>query len=259
MMRSDTTEMTAVDAAALRRHLELMNAQSGNEGQFNEIVLRPDLSAVALSHDQSVFVAAPPFSGAPNTDLLPTAIGVPDFAYLVKAVAQGHDEADEVKMGVQDGRIVLSSGGGSTSHVKTCSPNRINTRVSDEEAATVMDLLNGQGVAIPRQVGQGVLEGIGLLTTALTHLEVGPDGSTVTVCESVRGQDQGRLGDIHEVEFPELRMESECYTLRVSSPALEAVLGNVEDWDGTELVLTGPESIVGVKYAGFTYALSPAE
>lgn len=250
--RIDTSPWREVNREALLAHVERVY----DSGIGPDVVFEPDLRVSALTPDQALFVVSPSM----ETDVLPyrVAMKTKRVNALAEVLKKARD-ADQVRVRLTgrtagDGRpyqhVEVSSGRASCFVPTLLSPRDASTSVVQSDVRKVLDLLDeGETWPVGRTVVKELRRALRLTDANEATLRVRARGSEI--------QAGARTGQFGAVDYPKLDPSGDEYDLLLQADAWRAVIKAVDDWDEAELILTGPESIVAVREAGWRYVMSP--
>lgn len=227
----------------LKQHLRRIHTG----GEITEAILGPRLGAAAITPDRSLAVDVPP---AFDDEVIPEATGVVDLNVLIQALGLGTDP--EIGFLAEDNRLVLDEGDEGVMRFMTADPSTITTELGDTEREEVLEEIGaGQSAALDRRTIEAVKGRQDLLGALEVHLESGPSGTTFVV-----GPRTGHFGTYQK---PDLQTDGEEYTLILQANTLVRVFDLIEEPEEATLILTGPDSLVGVQFEDHTYVLNPME
>ena len=215
------------------------------EDEITEVVLGPDLSVSALTPDQAFFVSAPPF----QSDVLPEEIGVIDLSMLIKSLNK-LTSGKEVGMTYEKSRLILDEGV-HTLRLMTSDPDVIGTQMAEDSVEQIMGCLEAcNEFPIPKKIAKGILDAQDLLGALELTLNVTKKGTQIFIGP--------KTGHNDVIEWPELKGDSK-YALILQANAMVAALKNIDDFEDAGIILTGEDSIVGIRSGDYMYALTPTE
>jgi hypothetical protein len=230
------------DKDALLLHLNRIYCDE----EVNEAVFETDLSVTAITPDQAFFVSTPPFV---EEDGFQERVGLINLNLLINAIKLCPDE--QIDLALQEdanGSQRLMVTDEAEGYIIISDPDIIGTRVKEADREAVLNALPDEGVPIPDRTAKQLLARQDLLGAMELTFNVSPDGTVIEVGPNT--------GNYWKVEYPGLRDDEE-YELILQANALVAALEQIDDYSEAEVVLTGPDSVVGIRYDGYTYVLSP--
>lgn len=233
-------------------------------GQVKEAVFTEGFECAALNADHQLVVLAP---GLKGVEPLPEPVGVIDVSLFKRALSSLAGDSDEVAIDFEDNRIKLEQKHGGRIRLLTATVNLISSAM---KPATVQKIREMFPVAPPPKKGKkaapvvdgavplsetvikGYLEQAGLIGPETVTLRVGKTGSVLVI-----GQESGHMG---ELDIPAKLDDGEkSYELIFSAKLMTDVFKQLSDYTQTSLILTGPDSMAGIREGGYEYVLSPQE
>ena len=218
-------------------------------GAVPEVVLTPQLSAVALAQDRTLAAIAPAYAEEGFDGLFNDSVGVIDLGMMIQSLsAFAADDEVSVSFDKAQNRIVITETD-DTIHLLTSKPKVIGTRMKDEEAEELQAVVPEEGVPLPKRVCDRIRK-VQSLTSALEiTLEVTAEGTEIKV-----GPGSSHYGRINMTDLVD---ETGPYSLTLQGHQVVRVLEQIDDWPHATIAVTGDDSIVVVKTGGFVYVLSP--
>lgn len=234
-----------IEKASLLAHLNRLHAG----GQIDEAVLTGAFASAGHNPSKELIVIVPDLPGG---EALPEPVGIVSVSRLIRCIKSlAGDEA--VKLEFADNRILASQKHGGQMSIVLAHPRAIHNTLETATLETAKEFIEKQGrpLHVSQTFVQGIKETVSTLSATTVTLQVGKQKGTVRVGEEIR--------DFAVFDLPgaKVKAKEEPYDLILSASLFVTALGIITDFAQAELVLTGADSMIIVREAGYMYILSP--
>lgn len=217
------------------------------DGKVSQVAFQPDGSVNAMTRNRVLFLSSPPFHDGFSQE----AIGLGNLKRLIDVVKKSTRSGDNVVLEVNDShtRLIVRPDGDTRYQLVLSDPERVKTSVDERAVQAISDELGkNDDFILPQNVADQLLTAHKVLNK--------PEELKVRVMDDKTLLQFGDNTGDHGRFQVNVTHEDGPYKLSLRASYVVSVLERIDDFYQANMIFTGPESVVGFEYKGYTYAIN---